>query len=118
LAGARSGALANLPEERNLSWSERAGRRNSRGNGIFFADAFRPLRRVWLHAAAVAVASSGSFALLLLLSRGARAVGLKKTASAGGAGTKGVDARAGLSTCRAAAWPRRTCGPCPRAGRR
>jgi hypothetical protein len=69
LAGARSGALANLPEEQGLSWGERAGRMNSRGNRIFFADEFRSERRVASGAAVVMIASAGSFGLLLLLLR-------------------------------------------------
>jgi hypothetical protein len=64
LAGARSGALVSLPEERDLSWGERAGRRNSRGNRVFVADEFRPLRRLLFGAV---MAMIGSFALLWLL---------------------------------------------------
>jgi len=69
LAGARSGGFADLPEEKNLTWGERVGRRNSSGNRIFYADEFKQLRRLASGAATVMIGSAGSFGLLWLLLR-------------------------------------------------
>src|SRR5262245_11667118 len=51
-------------EERGLSWSEQAGRANSRFGLFFIADEFRSLRRLLFGALAGVI---GSFGLLLLL---------------------------------------------------
>jgi hypothetical protein len=64
MAGGRTGGWADRPEDRGLSWGERAGRKNSRGNRFFVAEEFRFLRRLLLGAW---LGAFGSFGLLSLL---------------------------------------------------
>lgn len=64
MAGVRTGGWADRPEDRGLSWGERTGRKNSRGNRFFVAEEFRSLRRLLLGAW---LGAFGSFGLLSLL---------------------------------------------------
>jgi hypothetical protein len=70
LIGVRTGAMIELPEERGLSWGERAGRKNSRGNRFWVADEFRSLRRLYFGAIASLIGSAVLAWLLLALFAG------------------------------------------------
>src|SRR5215510_16438874 len=62
----RTEALADLAEERLLSWGERAGRANSRFGRFLTANEFRSLRKLYFGAWIATIGSFG-FSLLLLV---------------------------------------------------